>query len=111
MPVDYAATQQRLSFKSIARSQQTRTADTCPTIHPALARSVCVVTRPRATHSIDMVNNSCNCVQITELAGVHLNAFPSDVFLSIKARRMNRREVVEKESKCPIKALNDNNVL
>lgn len=29
-----------------------------------------------STRSIDMVNNSCNCVQITELASVHLNAFP-----------------------------------
>lgn len=27
------------------------------------------------THSIDTVNNSCNCVQITELANVHLDAF------------------------------------
>jgi len=36
--------------------------------------SVCVFVCV-STHSIDTVNNSCNCVQITELANAHLNAF------------------------------------
>lgn len=36
---------------------------------------VCVWYAHVPTHSIDTVNNSCNCVQITELVNVHLDAF------------------------------------
>jgi len=118
MPVDNTGAQQRLSFKSIARSQQTRTAGTCQCayIHMYVdihAERYTYLVRSRSTRPMDMVNNSCNCVQITELASVHLNAFPRDVFLSIKSSQMDQRGQFRRWNgvECPIKAPNDNNVL
>lgn len=67
------------------------------------------------THSIDTVNNSCNCVQITELANVHLDAFALLFSFQLKLSHTLPPHLYPFGSPAysrllPIKAANDNNV-
>jgi len=83
--------QQRLSFKSIARSQQTRTAGTCPCAHIHTQRGK-FEQIPIPIHSLYRYGQQLMQLRANyRISQRSPQRFSRDVFLSIKSTQMDQR--------------------